>query len=306
MMRQQDNVAAKDRKSPLTGSGRAWREEEESYLLQSRLKKTPYKHIAAQLNKTELACRLHYHQLSRGNARRKRAGSCSSDSSDTPTRGRTCASSSPVYRGDTRSLSPSVVSSPYLLNRSVTSDGSWLPGIMSLEGSPRLPSMMPRFERSGYAQSHYSQSDPRSAMSTPDLQHSVLPSPVLPYRFGRPASAFHSATPPPRLDTAWRPPRSSPPLASVHTASQIELPRLGAIYERHKNAFWGVVANEYGMNASPAVLEQAWRSGECCQYGKCNQSNHSGKRLITPVASPDKDVTRISSIIDDDSSSRYR
>jgi len=41
----------------------------------------PYKHIAAHLNKTELACRLHYHQLSHGSNRRKRALSTASTSS---------------------------------------------------------------------------------------------------------------------------------------------------------------------------------------------------------------------------------
>jgi len=38
----------------------------------------PYKHIAAHLKKTELACRLHYHQLSHGSNRRKRSGSVAS------------------------------------------------------------------------------------------------------------------------------------------------------------------------------------------------------------------------------------
>lgn len=33
----------------------------------------PYKHIAAQLKKTELACRLHYHQLSFGSKARRQA-----------------------------------------------------------------------------------------------------------------------------------------------------------------------------------------------------------------------------------------
>lgn len=37
----------------------------------------PYKHIAAHLKKTELACRLHYHQLSFGNKRHRRAASSS-------------------------------------------------------------------------------------------------------------------------------------------------------------------------------------------------------------------------------------
>ena len=38
----------------------------------------PYKHIAAHLQKTELACRLHYHQLSFGTKRRRRTSSVSS------------------------------------------------------------------------------------------------------------------------------------------------------------------------------------------------------------------------------------
>ncbi|OBT59044.1 hypothetical protein VE04_01045 [Pseudogymnoascus sp. 24MN13] len=66
----------KNRTKPAsTGGGRAWSEEEEVYLLQTRLQKMPYKHIAAHLKKTELACRLHYHQLSHGSNRRKRTAS---------------------------------------------------------------------------------------------------------------------------------------------------------------------------------------------------------------------------------------
>lgn len=38
----------------------------------------PYKHIAAHLKKTELACRLHYHQMSYGNNGRRRSASVSS------------------------------------------------------------------------------------------------------------------------------------------------------------------------------------------------------------------------------------
>lgn len=43
--------------------------------------KMPYKHIAAHLKKTELACRLHYHQLSFGNKRHRHASSASPASS---------------------------------------------------------------------------------------------------------------------------------------------------------------------------------------------------------------------------------
>jgi hypothetical protein len=47
----------------------------------------PYKHIAAHLKKTELACRLHYHQLTHGNHRRRRAStSTSSSTSSTSSR----------------------------------------------------------------------------------------------------------------------------------------------------------------------------------------------------------------------------
>lgn len=45
------------------------------------MQKMPYKHIAAHLKKTELACRLHYHQLSHGSHRRKRTSSVSSATS---------------------------------------------------------------------------------------------------------------------------------------------------------------------------------------------------------------------------------
>ena len=45
--------------------------------------KMPYKHIAAHLQKTELACRLHYHQISFGTKRRRRTLSVSSTKSIT-------------------------------------------------------------------------------------------------------------------------------------------------------------------------------------------------------------------------------
>ncbi|KAF1968055.1 hypothetical protein BU23DRAFT_572731 [Bimuria novae-zelandiae CBS 107.79] len=57
------------------GGNRSWSEEE------TRMQKMPYKHIAAHLKKTELACRLHYHQLSHGSHRRKRTSSISSSAS---------------------------------------------------------------------------------------------------------------------------------------------------------------------------------------------------------------------------------
>ncbi|KAF2754944.1 hypothetical protein EJ05DRAFT_488517 [Pseudovirgaria hyperparasitica] len=73
------------RKTASTGGNRSWSEEEENYLLQTRMQKMPYKHIAIHLKKTELACRLHFHQLSHGSHRRKRAASISSYTSSSST-----------------------------------------------------------------------------------------------------------------------------------------------------------------------------------------------------------------------------
>lgn len=56
---------------------------QEAYLLRTRLHKMPYKHIAAHLKKTELACRLHYHQMSYGHNGRRRSDSISSTGSFT-------------------------------------------------------------------------------------------------------------------------------------------------------------------------------------------------------------------------------
>ncbi|KAF2748311.1 hypothetical protein M011DRAFT_493701 [Sporormia fimetaria CBS 119925] len=67
------------------GGNRSWSEEE------TRMQKMPYKHIAAHLKKTELACRLHYHQLSHGSHRRKRTSSVSSSASSSS------AGQSPAY-----------------------------------------------------------------------------------------------------------------------------------------------------------------------------------------------------------------
>ncbi|KAF2666389.1 hypothetical protein BT63DRAFT_57571 [Microthyrium microscopicum] len=72
-------VVPKPRKMS-TGGNRSWSEEEEAYLIQTRMQKMPYKHIAAHLKKTELACRLHYHQLSHGSHRRRRTSTSTTSS----------------------------------------------------------------------------------------------------------------------------------------------------------------------------------------------------------------------------------
>lgn len=266
---------------------------QEAYLLQTRLQKMPYKHIAAHLNKTELACRLHYHQLSHGSTRRKRTASCSSGSSD-PSPSQAAASSSPIYRGETRSLSPSMAGASYL-PKPLNGDMQ-LSRIMSVERSPRLPAILPKPEVLPFCQGP--ESIPRYPMVTPEQHNEPLP-PVSMHHHGSPV--YQSPVPPLRLDTS----RLSPPSASVHTPAHVDMQRLRAVYEAHKNAFWAVIADDYGMNASAVALEQAWKTGACCQYSESNP--------ITPLASPDKDrrargqdKTRISSILDDDTEPRLR
>src|ERR1700761_1435167 len=67
------------------------------------MQKMPYKHIAAHLKKTELACRLHYHQLSHGNHRRRRQ-STSTNSSTSSTSSRYSLNQLPLPGFDSHTL----------------------------------------------------------------------------------------------------------------------------------------------------------------------------------------------------------
>jgi len=111
----------------------------------------PYKHIAAHLKKTELACRLHYHQLSHGSNRRKRTTSISSGSSTgghSPTMHASIPS--PIHEHDglgtpSRSTSPPGSAGSY---SSTSPNSVQLPSIMnagsSTDVSPRLPTILPK------------------------------------------------------------------------------------------------------------------------------------------------------------------
>ncbi|KJZ72070.1 hypothetical protein HIM_08525 [Hirsutella minnesotensis 3608] len=284
-----DGGVTKSKKIALTGSGRAWREDEEAYLLQTRLQKMPYKHIAAHLNKTELACRLHYHQLSHGSARRKRATSCSSGSSD-PASAHQGLAPSPIGSSKARSLSPALPAGGYL----PTPGGNdmQLPSIMNSDRSPRLPAILPKPEQMGYQ--HRGESPPRYPMIMAEKAHEPLP----PVNLSRSSTPYHSPAPALRLDCSSS--RLATPSASIHGPAHVDLARLQVIYEAHRNAFWGALADEYGANTSPATLEQAWKTSSCCPRG--------GSTLVTPTTSPDNeprsaytsaghDKTRISSIL---------
>lgn len=66
--------------------------------------------------------------------------------------------------------------------------------------------------------------------------------------------------------------------APSHDAGHVDLARLQAVYNAKRAAFWASVAADYGHNSSPALLEQAWRTGQCCRGAPTSS--------ITPGASP--------------------
>ncbi|RDA88140.1 hypothetical protein CP532_6802 [Ophiocordyceps camponoti-leonardi (nom. inval.)] len=302
-----DGGVVKSKKIALTGSGRAWREDEEAYLLQTRMQKMPYKHIAAHLNKTELACRLHYHQLSHGSTRRKRTTSFSSGSSDVTSCPSGLSTSPTSKMIKARSLSPALAMGNYGTSGCELS----LPSIMTTAGgSPRLPAILPKPESmgAGYAATVCGDSPPRFTAMPP------LPPPM---SLSRGTTPFQSPAPAPapRLDSgrvSLSPPSTTtPPMPStnmIHGPSHVDLGRLQAIYDNYRTSFWSAVADEYGSHISPAALEQAWRSGSCCPQQQ-QQPGSSFGSLLTPVSSPEKerklaaygssghDKTRISSIL---------
>lgn len=227
----------------------------------------PYKHIAAHLNKTELACRLHYHQLSHGSSRRKRAASGSPGSDQSPI----LATSAPSPAG---SLSPPRRYEHYVVTPPSSHDLQ-LPSIMS--HSPRMPPILPK--PNAMTLGSRSTSPPDYRPSTPDARHRT-PLPAFNFNSGRMTNLT--------LNSSSRP-ESSYPSSATHTAAHVDLTRLQAVYEAHRNKFWDLVAHEYGYHATPQGLEKAWKTGRCCSP------------VLPPLASPKEEdrfaKTRISSIL---------
>ncbi|RFU79407.1 hypothetical protein TARUN_2862 [Trichoderma arundinaceum] len=277
IVRRHDQGVTKNRKTVLTGGGRAWSEDEEAYLVQTRLQKMPYKHIAAHLKKTELACRLHYHQLSHNSGRRKRASSVSSVSDRSPDMSAAIPSS--VHGRHAGPISSHRRAESYSSTSTSSSVADvHLPRIMDSCASPtRLPSILPKpMAMSGSLSNGFnSRYLPRMHEELAHLSHAPFQS-----------HGYHHSTPPP-------PPRMerlslSLPSTSAHTPAHVDLSRLQAIYDAHRDAFWNAIASEYGSNASPAQLETAWKTGACCR------GPPPLIRPITPAASPEAEVRRYS------------
>ncbi|KAK4215405.1 hypothetical protein QBC37DRAFT_125482 [Rhypophila decipiens] len=332
---------SKNRKVTSTGGGRAWSEDEEVYLLQTRLQKMPYKHIAAHLKKTELACRLHYHQLSHGSNRRKRTTSVSSGSSTgghSPTMQTSIPS--PIHEHDggaSRSCSPPGSAGSYGVTSSP--NGIQLPSIMtggSTNTSPRLPTILPKpasmtlalatatgtgspAASRGYP-TPLSEPHPHSAplMTPSGYRSAVTPTSAAPPHSAHTSNgaAPHHVPGPLRLDCSALPP--PPPSAGLPGSAYIahhpvDMGRLAAVYNAHRASFWASIAAEYGGGANPVVLEQAWRGTPSSAASSASSLGIAAQTPITPVGSPDdhiygtqgkSDKTRISAILGIDANPR--
>lgn len=237
----------------------------------------PYKYIAAHLKKTELACRLHYHQLSHGSNRRKRAASCSSaGTNDYSPAVAAARAPSPSRESVSRSASPPGSSVSYSPPPSAAVAASQpgciqLPSIVTSEEVPRLPAILPK-PSMGLPPPSVSVSVPQTYASPAPPFHRAS---TLPPAHG--PSHHHRTTPPLRLDCSGLPP--PPPAMPAHNAAHVDLARLHSIYATHRTSFWTAVAGEYGPSASPTALEQAWKTGLCC-------SQTAAVTPITPISSP--------------------
>lgn len=184
----------------------------------------PYKHIAAHLHKTELACRLHYHQMSFGNSRRKRADSTSSV-------------------GSTKRRLTGLTSYDTLLEHSPYES---MPSGTSPHSPPSAEADSPEWrtmDSSQLGKDHYSLAD--SAKLRVDESRGLLPAPT---DIGRTL----------RLDTAF----AMPTTVRRPKYNDIDLSRLHSIYRANRHAFWANIANQYSTEqyVSPLQLEQAFLS----------------------------------------------
>ncbi|KAK6448940.1 hypothetical protein FP744_10005190 [Trichoderma asperellum] len=280
----------------MTRGGRAWSEQEDAFLMQTRENKMPYKQIAHQLHKTELACRLHFHQLVRNSARGRRNRGSVSSMSDLSPEMDTAGPSSSAFR---RRRVPHKRTESDSSMSTISSREYYLPRITESSGDP--------------ARQHIIL--PRPAAMTDDPAYTTNRTAWRPHSVAEEFAPFHDhhshhyhhRTP------SLPPQREMMPLPLPSTAAdmpvQVDLPRLHAIYDAHRGAFWNHIANEYGYNTSPETLEEAWRTG--VYNGVQHYPYPSFNRPMTPVSSPEVerrphnvDRTRISSIIsgDDDAS----
>lgn len=250
----------------------------------------PYKHIAAHLKKTELACRLHYHQLSHGSNRRKRTTSMSSGSSAGHSPIMPVAAPSPIQEASSRDITPPRSAGSYEPDSPDHQSSVQLPSIMgrTTGTSSHLPAILPkptasmRLATAPMTSSSSSSSGYPTPLTTENPRNNnnnnnnnLAPSP---FPQSSSISQGQGGGPPLRLDCSSLPP---PP-----SAQHVDIARLQAIYAQRRTSFWSVIAAEYGSGVSPIVLEQAWKTANMLSMGGCGGQGGRSHSPITPVTSP--------------------
>lgn len=249
----------------------------------------PYKHIAAHLNKTELACRLHYHQLSHGSSRRKRTASTSSGSDQSPVM--TALTPSPHHERIARSISPpSRHDGRFTMTPPPQHNDVHLPSIVANGCSPHMAPILPKPASMGFNSRASSPLGYATSLSEPHTTQ--LP----PVSFRR-ESSLPVGPSSLRLDGGLPLPSSS-----THTPAHVDLNRLQSVYAAHRDKFWDLVATEYGSTLAPATLEKAWRTGRCCSpaYGPLASPKEDETMSMSRAMAASRDKTRISSLISTD------
>ncbi|OWP02058.1 hypothetical protein B2J93_1530 [Marssonina coronariae] len=296
-----DYGVQKARKPASTGGGRAWSDDEEAYLRQARLQKMPYKHIAAHLKKTELACRLHHHQLSHGSNRRTRTSSVTSSNAGS----NAGSNASSIAGSDAGSLTPSPIMSHSIPSPISENTRAATPPTYNYSRQPpfhfQLPSAAMLIQRAD------SSSPPPQRVSHPVA---ILPKPSSPHRALSDSAANRAL----RLDCGL----ASGPV----NIPAVDQERLRQIYDAHRASFWGLVACEYGAGASPLLLEETWKRGilttnalptPCVSPAPDAQPFHDIHlgyntkplhRLPTPVPETKLNATSISALLGIDASPR--
>ncbi|KAH0499730.1 hypothetical protein TgHK011_006905 [Trichoderma gracile] len=299
----------KSRKTIMTGGGRAWSEAEEQYLVRTRHQKVPYKQIAANLKKTELACRLHYHQLTHSSARRRHSVSTTSSvsASSRPSEMMTVTILGPPgahHHRPTGSLSAHRRAESYSSTSTASSSGDnvQLPRIVDAWASPTLPVILPR-PSSMVVETTASRHLPR-------LHEELCHLPPPPHhhhhqQYHHQSQHQHHQQQQQHMET----PAGFPlPSTSTHPPPYVDMARLHALYDVHRDAFWHAIARDYGWNASPAALESAWRDSQSRRGNKAA----TPERPLTPADSPEAparrdsvDRTSIASLLADASPMRW-
>jgi len=230
----------------------------------------PYKNIAAHLKKTELACRLHYHQLSHGSNRRKHTDSVTSSGTASTAESPIMPHSMPSPIHENARLH---AASPPAYNYSPQSTHVQLPAASTL---------LPR-------------STSNSLSRTLNQPIAILPKPSPPRRMLS-DSAAHL-----RLDTDV--------VGSPITVANVDKERLRRIYEAHRTSFWSIVASEYGDCVSAYLMEEAWKQGigHNAPPTPCVSPNTAGgyqayhvktaQQLMTPVQENKTSATSISALL---------